>query len=1046
MELARKLAREMDAHRTVSVSRVYAPNEYAVWLSPRDRARYEGVEEEAARRAVRLPARARPRRGPALASPPAIAFHTDSRSRSGSSASRRGWCGPTAARGAGGAGRGRPGGADHGGADHGREELGGRGGEGPGGRGAEGPAVRGAARPAPVKRGRSPPGPRRDAHFRRRAPSARARRGGGPALPRDAAARRPPPADRARRRRRSAAAATATSCSTTPGSHAGTPDPPGRRRAGRSRTSARPTACSSTASRCRRHPLHAGGPHRARLDRGRVRAAMTTLAAGLGGAQVRLPRRAVPVPAVGRAQRAARPARRGRGAQRPADRGVAGAPLDATGLHSASAPGRADLVAPHAAPGRRARARARAGDDLRPRRRRRARPRRPRRDPPRGPLRLLAPRARLRAGRRRSCSRTSARPTAPTSTRSCWRPPRPLHPGDRRSRADRRQRVSPFERPRAADAARRRAVRGHRHRVASGAPTRTPCSRARRCSWSPTAWAARRPARSPRRSRSRPSHDGPRRRRRHPEREPRRAARSAANARIHALSHANAEQAGMGTTLTAVYVGEEEVAIAHVGRQPRLLPARRRAAAPHRRPLARRRADAPGPAHPRGSRGAPAALDHHARARPRARRRGRHALRSARAAATSTCCAATASRRWSPRRDRRAPARPRAEPARRRRGADRGRQRGGRARQRHGRAVPPRGGRGAGGHRRRGRAGRDRRTPRSPASPPPHRRARRRRDRRRRATTRRRGGPGDRAGTPTRTRRARPAAGTRAGRPPSRAARTAPRAARCVAIALVVLGVLAARRAYWRCSRCTSSAPTPRPGDDVRGPALHAPAAACASTRRYFVSGVSASTLEPARDSMLLNHELRSKRTPPSLVRSLELGQLEWSAARREPADPAPVRAGRRAVRAARRVHLALDGVRSERAARKPAQQARAARAGAHPARRDPRRRRHGARAQRAQREGATSGPTRPARCSPSRSATTTRSRSGARAWSATATAPRRADAAERTADDPQPAPGQGTEGDEGRHHARPAAQRVAWQRSAATQARSWRVEPARAR
>jgi PPM family protein phosphatase len=39
----------------------------------------------------------------------------------------------------------------------------------------------------------------------------------------------------------------------------------------------------------------------------------------------------------------------------------------------------------------------------------------------------------------------------------------------------------------------------------------------------------------------------------------------AANARIHALSRENAEQAGMGTTLTAVYVGEEEVAIAHVG-------------------------------------------------------------------------------------------------------------------------------------------------------------------------------------------------------------------------------------------------------------------------------------------------------------------------------------------------------------------------------------------------------------------------------------------------------------------------------------------------
>jgi PPM family protein phosphatase len=38
-----------------------------------------------------------------------------------------------------------------------------------------------------------------------------------------------------------------------------------------------------------------------------------------------------------------------------------------------------------------------------------------------------------------------------------------------------------------------------------------------------------------------------------------------ANARIHELSHANAEHAGMGTTLTALYVGELEVAIAHVG-------------------------------------------------------------------------------------------------------------------------------------------------------------------------------------------------------------------------------------------------------------------------------------------------------------------------------------------------------------------------------------------------------------------------------------------------------------------------------------------------
>ncbi len=46
VELARKLAREMDEHRTVSLKRTYVPNEYVIWLSPEDRARYEGMEEE----------------------------------------------------------------------------------------------------------------------------------------------------------------------------------------------------------------------------------------------------------------------------------------------------------------------------------------------------------------------------------------------------------------------------------------------------------------------------------------------------------------------------------------------------------------------------------------------------------------------------------------------------------------------------------------------------------------------------------------------------------------------------------------------------------------------------------------------------------------------------------------------------------------------------------------------------------------------------------------------------------------------------------------
>ena len=44
VELARKLAKEMDDHKTVSVSRVYVPNEYTVYLSPSDREQFEGYE------------------------------------------------------------------------------------------------------------------------------------------------------------------------------------------------------------------------------------------------------------------------------------------------------------------------------------------------------------------------------------------------------------------------------------------------------------------------------------------------------------------------------------------------------------------------------------------------------------------------------------------------------------------------------------------------------------------------------------------------------------------------------------------------------------------------------------------------------------------------------------------------------------------------------------------------------------------------------------------------------------------------------------------
>jgi hypothetical protein len=79
IELARKLAREMDAHRTVSVSRTYVPNEYSVWLSPPDRERYAGVEHDVIDELCAYLLEHARREDLILASPPTVTFHTDER-------------------------------------------------------------------------------------------------------------------------------------------------------------------------------------------------------------------------------------------------------------------------------------------------------------------------------------------------------------------------------------------------------------------------------------------------------------------------------------------------------------------------------------------------------------------------------------------------------------------------------------------------------------------------------------------------------------------------------------------------------------------------------------------------------------------------------------------------------------------------------------------------------------------------------------------------------------------------------------------------------
>ena len=79
VEIARKLAREMEEHKSSSLSRTYVPNEYRVFLSPRDRERFAGYEaaladelagyllEHARRERFTLPGR------------PLIEFETDGR-------------------------------------------------------------------------------------------------------------------------------------------------------------------------------------------------------------------------------------------------------------------------------------------------------------------------------------------------------------------------------------------------------------------------------------------------------------------------------------------------------------------------------------------------------------------------------------------------------------------------------------------------------------------------------------------------------------------------------------------------------------------------------------------------------------------------------------------------------------------------------------------------------------------------------------------------------------------------------------------------------
>ena len=77
VELARKLAKEMDDYKMVSVSQVYAPNEYVVYLSPRDRDQFESYEPALVKELEEYLAEHGRREGYQLLSRPQVSFRTD---------------------------------------------------------------------------------------------------------------------------------------------------------------------------------------------------------------------------------------------------------------------------------------------------------------------------------------------------------------------------------------------------------------------------------------------------------------------------------------------------------------------------------------------------------------------------------------------------------------------------------------------------------------------------------------------------------------------------------------------------------------------------------------------------------------------------------------------------------------------------------------------------------------------------------------------------------------------------------------------------------
>jgi hypothetical protein len=79
VELAHKLAKEMEENKMVSVSRVYVPNHYRVFLSPQDREQFSSYEPALRKELSDYLLEHARQESLALTSRPQIEFHTDDR-------------------------------------------------------------------------------------------------------------------------------------------------------------------------------------------------------------------------------------------------------------------------------------------------------------------------------------------------------------------------------------------------------------------------------------------------------------------------------------------------------------------------------------------------------------------------------------------------------------------------------------------------------------------------------------------------------------------------------------------------------------------------------------------------------------------------------------------------------------------------------------------------------------------------------------------------------------------------------------------------------